>query len=465
MENKVNQTKITLAIVMITSFITPFMSNAINLAIPAISREFGANQSMLNWVVSGYLLSTAALLLPFGRLADQYGRKKIFLAGMTLLAASSLGCALAPSLNALVGFRILQGIASAMILGTSMAILTSVIPPQSRGKALGLNSAATYIGLSCGPVLGGFISSALSWRAVFCFSLLITITVIILTLWKLRGDWKGESSKLDCGGIAFCVLAQTLLLFGLTNLTTGFLYQACFVLGIAFFVIFFIYEKRRRDPLIPVAHIVKNRAFAFASLATLINYCATSALNFMLSLYLQAALNLDSAVSGLILLAQPVLMAALSPVAGALSDKHSPAVLASAGMGISALGLFFFVFLSTQTPVILIVLNLAFIGVGFALFATPNTSAVMGSIDKTLYGLASSVLGNMRLLGQTFSMAIVSLIMSVLIRDIPIGSPAYAVQLMASLKATFIIFAVLCGLGVAASLVRNKSKQQSLHTI
>jgi EmrB/QacA subfamily drug resistance transporter len=461
MENKVNQTKVTLAIVMITSFITPFMSNAINLAIPAIGREFSATQSMLNWVVSGFLLSTAALVLPFGRLADQYGRKKIFLAGMALLAASSLGCAVAPALIVLIGFRVLQGLASAMIFGTSMAILTSVIPPQSRGKALGLNSAATYIGLSCGPVLGGFISRALSWRAVFYFSLLIAIIVIIVTLWKLKGEWKGESSKLDSGGIVLCILAQALLLFGLTYLAKGFLYQACFVLGIIFFIIFFAYEKRRRDPLIPVLSIIKNRPFAFASLATLINYCATFALNFVLSLYLQTALNLDSAVSGLILLAQPVLMAVLSPVAGVLSDKYSPAVLASTGMGISALGLLFFVFLSTQTPVLLIVLNLAFIGVGFALFATPNTSAVMGSIDKTLYGVASSVLGNMRLLGQTFSMAIVSLIMSVLIRDISLGSPAYVVRLMASLQIAFIVFAVLCGLGVFASLVRTKTNKDS----
>jgi EmrB/QacA subfamily drug resistance transporter len=459
MENKGNQTKLTIAIVMITSFITPFMSNAINLAIPAIGKEFGASQGILNWVVSGFLLSTAAFLLPFGRLADQYGRKKIFLFGMILLAASSLGCALAPSLIALICFRVLQGLASAMIFGTAMAILTSVIPPQSRGKALGLNSAATYIGLSCGPVLGGFISSALSWRAVFYFNLLIAVIVIILTVWKLRGEWKGEASKLDSGGIVLCILAQALLLFGLTDLTTGLLYQASFIVGVLLLVVFFVYEKRRRNPLIPVGAIIKNRPFAFASLATLINYSATSALSFMLSLYLQWALNLDAAFSGFILLAQPVLMAALSPIAGALSDKRSPAILASAGMGISALGLLFFVFLSAQTPIVLIVLNLAFIGIGFALFATPNTTAVMGAVDKTLYGVASSVLGNMRLLGQSFSMAIVSLIMSVLIRDLAIGSSDYVVQLMISMKIAFIIFAVLCGLGVLASLVRSKANK------
>ncbi|NLT14510.1 MAG: MFS transporter, partial [Clostridiales bacterium] len=444
---------------MITSFITPFMRNAINLAIPSIGTEFGASQSLLNWVVSGYLIATAAFLLPFGRLADQYGRKKIFLTGMVLLAASSLGCALSPSLIALICFRAIQGVASAMIFGTAMAILTSVIPPETRGRALGLNSAATYIGLSCGPVLGGFISSAFTWRAVFYFNLLIAVVVIVLTVWKLKGEWKGEASRLDSGGIVLCILAQAFILFGLTKLTANLLYQVSFLLGVVLLVVFYLYEKKRRDPLIPIDRILRNRPFAFANLASLINYSATFALSFVLSLYLQAALRLDAGISGLVLLVQPVLMAVLSPVTGALSDRLSPAVLASAGMGLSALGLLFFVFLTTETPIILIILNLAFIGLGFSLFATPNTNAIMGSVDKTLYGIASSILGNMRLLGQAISMAIVSLITSVLIRD-QIGSPAYVVQLMASLRTAFIIFTILCILGVFASLARAKVVKQ-----
>jgi EmrB/QacA subfamily drug resistance transporter len=461
MENKGNQTRLTLAIVMITSFITPFMSNAINLAIPAIGLEFGAKQSLLNWVVSGFLLSTAAFLLPFGRLADQYGRKKIFLIGMSLLAASVLGCALAPSLAILICFRVVSGIASAMIFGTAMAILTSVIPPERRGRALGLNSAATYIGLSLGPVLGGFISSVLSWRAVFWFNLLLVLVIIVLTVWKLKGEWTGAASRLDGTGIVLCILAQALLLFGLTDLTTGLLFQISFILGVILLAVFIVYEKKSRNPLIPVAGILKNRPFAFANLATLINYSATFALSFVLSLYLQAALHLDAAVSGLILLVQPILMAVLSPITGALSDRLPPAVLASAGMGISALGLFFFIFLTVQTPISLIILDLAFIGIGFALFAAPNTTAVMGSVDKTLYGVASSLLGNMRLLGQSISMAIVSLITSSLMGSLTIDAPDYAIKLMASLRTAFIVFAVLCVLGVFASLVRNTRRAAS----
>lgn len=451
-----NQTNITVAIVMITSFITPFMGNAINLAIPSIGQEFSGSQSLLNWVVSSYLIATAAFLLPFGRFADQFGRKKIFIAGMLLLAFSSLACALSMSLEALVLFRIIQGVASAMIFSNATAILTSVVPPQSRGKALGLMTAATYIGLSAGPVLGGLVTGLLSWRGIFYFILLITLIVIAITVWKLKGEWKGVPDKTDSWGIVMCIAAQGLLLFGLTNLASGLLYQASFVAGLGLLIVFFLYEKRHSNPLIPVAKIFRNRLFAFSNLATLINYSATFALSFVISLYLQTVLGIDTATAGLILLGQPIIMAVLSPFTGTLSDRIQPAVLASAGMGISALGLAFFIFLDTQTSILLIILNLAFIGIGFALFSSPNTNAIMGSVDHSLYGVASSIMGNMRLLGQSISMAIVSFVTSILIQNLSIGSAGYVDKLMASIKTSFIVFAVLCVFGVAASLVRGK---------
>ncbi|HMM05575.1 MAG TPA: MFS transporter [Clostridiales bacterium] len=456
MEKSSNQTKITIVVVMISSFITPFMSNAINLAIPSIGLEFGVSQSLLNWVVSGFLIATAAFLMPFGRLADQFGRKKIFLTGLILLAASALACALAMSLTALVIFRVIQGIASAMIFSNSTAILTSVVAPQNRGKALGLNSAATYVGLSAGPVLGGFITSAFTWRGVFYFNLLFAIIAIIITVWKLKGEWKGVAVKIDRWGIVLCIAAQSLLLFGLSDLVAGLLYQIAFIVGIFLLVMFFLYEKKHASPLIPIGDLFKNRTFAFSNLATLINYSATFALSFVLSLYLQSALGFGTAAAGLILLVQPVIMAVLSPVAGTLSDRIQPTILASVGMGISALGLFFFIFLSIQTPVLLIILNLAFIGFGFALFSSPNTNAIMGSVDKSLYGVGSSIMGNMRLLGQSISIAIVSLITSVIMGTLSVNSAGYVGKLMSSIKISFIIFTILCVLGVFASLVRGK---------
>jgi predicted MFS family arabinose efflux permease len=294
---------------------------------------------------------------------------------------------------------------------------------------------------------------------VFYFNLLLALLIIVLTLWKLKGEWTGASNRFDGVGVFLCITAQALLLFGLTDLTAGFFYQASFGIGVLLLVTFFLYEKNRSNPLLPIGSIVKNRTFAFSNLAALINYSATFALSYVLSLYLQAALGLDTATSGLILLVQPIFMAALSPVAGMLSDRIRPAILASVGMGISAAGLLFFIFLSVETSVVLIIINLAFIGLGYALFASPNTNAVMGSVDQSLYGVGSSILGNMRLLGQSISIAIMSLIMSVVMPGLMIDSPGYVGQLMISLRIGFIIFTVLCILGVFASLARDRGKK------
>lgn len=457
-ETNRNTLRITLVVVMITSFITPFMSNAINLAIPAIGKELGGGQTWLNWVVSSFLIPCAAFLLPFGHMADRFGRKKIFLLGMIVHALGALGCALAPSLPLLVLFRIVAGVGSAMVFSNSIAILTSVVPPESRGRMLGYNSAATYVGLSLGPVLGGFLTSAISWRAIFGFNLLLALTVIVLTVWKLPGEWTGAASeKFDGLGIVLCVAAQALLLVGLGDLTSGAVYMVSFIAGVALLILFFWYEGRRAHPLVPVGYVAGNKPFLFANIANFINYSATFALSFVLSLYLQTALGLDSATSGLILLMEPVIMALLSPLTGALSDKIRPQILSAVGMGISALGLGAFAFLGLKTPVALIILDLAFIGLGFALFIAPNTNAIMGSVDRSLYGLGSSMLGNMRLLGQSTSMALVSLITSALIGDLALGSAGYVIKLMASLRIAFAVFAALCALGVAACLLGSRS--------
>ncbi|NLM83533.1 MAG: MFS transporter [Clostridiales bacterium] len=456
MEYSAKQIRFTLAIVMVASFITPFMSNAINLAIPSIGEEFGGSQSWLNWVVSGFLIPYAAFLLPFGHLADRYGRRRIFLLGTIIIALSALGCALAPSLPVLVAFRVVSGISSAMVFSNTPAILTSVVPPGSRGKMLGLNSAATYVGLSAGPVLGGLIAGV-SWRGIFWFNFLLALIVVVLTVWKLTGEWKGSSGKTDGLGSVLCVAAQALMLFGLGSLSKGPGYLVSFLAGAVLIAAFVWYENRRADALIPVRYIVRNRPFLFSNFANLINYSAVFALSYVLSLYLQTALGIDSAASGLILLIEPALMAILSPVTGALSDKVRPTVLAAVGMGLSALGLFFFIFLGVRTPVALIIANLGIIGLGFALFATPNTNAIMGSVDRSLYGLGSSMMGNMRLLGQSISMAIVSLITTAFIGDAPLGSEAYIAKFMVSLRTCFIVFTVLCSLGVVMCLLGTRA--------
>ncbi|WP_042331050.1 MFS transporter [Desulfosporosinus orientis] len=459
MEQNRSVIRITMIIVMITSFITPFMGNAINLGIPQIGIEYGVDQFALNWVVTSYLLATAAFLLPFGRLADIVGRKKIFLIGMLLFAAASLGCGLAVSFSLLIIFRVLQGMTSAMIFGTSMAILTSVVPPKERGKAMGLSAATTYIGLSLGPVLGGLICSTLSWRGIFYISFILALIIISMTAAKLPGEWIGaDDEKFDAWGSVLWIFGILLFLYGLTDITAGFRYIFACILGLILLIVFTVYENRISYPLLPIPMFTKNRSFSFSNLAALINYSATFALIYLMSLYLQNVQKIDTSQSGLILLSQPIIMAVLSPLAGRLSDKINSQILASLGMGITTVGLFLFIFLNQNTSILFVMMNLAFIGLGFAFFSSPNTNAVMSSVERTLYGVASSTLGTMRLLGQTLSMTIVALITSIYMKNMTLDSANYIISFLKSSRTSFIVFTLLCFIGVFASLARGRSE-------
>ena len=348
MEESKAKIRITISIMMIASFITPFMGSAVNLAIPTIGKEFSGNQYWLNWVVLSYLLTSAVFLLPFGRLADLLGRKKVFLTGMLFFALTSLACALAPTLPVLVGFRFLQGLASSMIFGTSMAILVSVIPPQVRGKAIGFNTAAVYTGLSAGPVVGGFLCSLFSWRVIFYFIFFLAIIVICFSVRKLPGENPEVTERFDISGSVLYILGLGLFLYGLADLTASFLYWCSSVAGLVILILFIVCEGRVSYPLLPVSMFRKNRVFTFSNLAALINYSATAALTYLLSLYLQTVLSLDTSAAGLVLLAQPIVMALLSPLSGILSDRIEPRLVASLGMALSALGLFFFIFLGNK---------------------------------------------------------------------------------------------------------------------
>lgn len=445
----------TLISTMTAAFLTPFIGSAINLAIPNIGLEFNASATLLSWTVSSYLLITAALLLPFGRLADMVGRKKIFVSGLAIFTLGSLLCATAWSIESLIVFRLLQGVGGAMIFGTSMAILTSVFSPQERGKVLGYNVAAVYTGLSIGPVLGGALNHQLGWRSIYYLIVLLGAAAFIITLTKLKGEWLGaEGERFDAVGTILYMIGLVAVLYGFSTIGTSI--WAKYILLLGFIVLFLFVRHELRDPH-PILNmkLFKNVGFAFSNLAALINYSATFAVGFLLSLHLQVVMGMNSQTAGLILLAQPVIMAVLSPFAGRLSDRVEPRVVASCGMGLTTLGLFVLIFISRSTPVWLIILTLALLGTGFALFSSPNSNAIMGSVEKRFYGVASSTLGTMRLIGQAVSMAVATLLIDLYVGTAGL-SPAYANQIVTSVKVSFVVFTATCVFGIYASLARGK---------
>ncbi|MBE3130377.1 MAG: MFS transporter [Acidobacteria bacterium] len=446
-----------LAVSMVSSFLTPFMASGINVAMPFIAKEFGLSAVALGWVVTAYMLAAAMFLVPFGRLADLVGRKRIFALGIGVNIAGTVMGALAPSTFILILGRAVQGVGGAMIFGTGVAILTSVYPPGERGQALGLNTAAVYSGLSLGPVLGGFLVHAWGWRSIFWATVPIAAAALGLTLVRLKGEWaEARGEGFDFKGSIIFGSGLVALMYGFSRLPSlfGLSLTAAGILALAGFVLF---ELRAKAPLLDLRLFRTNRIFAFSNLAALFNYSATSAVAFLMSLYLQYIKGLPPQKAGLVLVAQPIIMALSSPFAGKLSDRSEPRLIASVGMALSAAGLLLFSFLRAGTGFGFIVGSLVCLGLGFGLFSSPNTNAVMCSVEKRHLGIASAALGTMRLSGQMLSAGITMMIFALVMGRAPIQPSVYP-QFLRSVRVAFVFYALLCGAGIFASLARGNRR-------
>ena len=453
--NQTPDKKVALMIAMLAAFFVPFMGSSVNIALPSIGKDFAMDAVALSWVATSFLLTAAMFLLPFGRLADIYGRKLFFFLGIVTYTLSSFASAISPSGFILILSRGLQGMGGAMIFSTGIAILSSVFPSNERGKALGMTAAAVYLGLSFGPPLGGLLTHYLGWRFVFLIHVPLGLIIIILILSKLKGEWadaKGESFDL-LGSLTYCI-SLTALVYGLSLLPDNIGITIALVGLIGLFG-FIVWEYNSPSPLLDVRIFLTSTVFAFSNLSTLIHYSATFAVGFLISLYLQYIKLYTPQIAGMILMVQPVVMALFSPSAGRLSDRIEPRIVASIGMVMTVIGLFVFSFISKDMTLSLIILNLTILGLGFALFSSPNTNAVMSSVDKKYFGVASATLGTMRLTGQMLSMGITTLIFSVKIGKVQITEEYYQ-QFLVSSRMAFLIFSILCFLGILASMARGK---------
>jgi EmrB/QacA subfamily drug resistance transporter len=446
---------VVLLVATMAAFLFSFMGSSVNIALPSIGRELSLDAVTLGWVSTAYLLASATLLVPFGRIADLHGRKRIFTYGIIIYTASSFLSGMASSAAMLISFRVLQGIGGAMIAGTGVALLTSVYPADETGKALGINVAATYAGLSLGPVLGGVLTQHFGWRSIFFINVPLGLVVIGVILWKLKGDWaEAKGERFDLAGSIIYSLALVALVYGFTILP-GMLGIWLIVAGVIGFSAFVRWEMKTRSPVLDINLFRNSRAFAFSNLAALINYSATFAVAFLISLYLQYVKGFEPQSAGLILVTMPAMQAIFSPAAGRLSDRIEPRVLASAGMALTTAGLVLFTFLNGETPLEFIMSGLILIGFGIALFSSPNTNTVMSSAPRRAYGVASATLATMRQVGMVFSMGVAMLMFALYIGRVQI-TPEHYPLFLESIKTAFIIFAILCFGGIFASLARGK---------
>lgn len=459
--NQIDKTTV-LLVATLAAFITPFMGSAVNVAIPAISSEFAATAIMVSWIPTAYLLASAMFSIPLGRIADIYGLKRIFIYGIILFTLASLGAALTPSVELLIVTRMFQGIGASMIFVTGLALITHAFPAAERGKAIGINITVVYIGLVLGPVLGGLIIQYLGWRSLFFLMLPLGVLMFLLTLWKMRGvewaDCKGE--KFDVTGSVIYSLSLLLVLAGFSQISE-LMGQIMVIGGILVLILFIYLQLKVEHPVLEIRLFLKNRTFAFSNLATLISFIGTFAVVYLLSLYLQYIRGLNPQDTGLVLATSTVCMALVSPIAGKLSDKYDPRILASIGMVLTTLGLFIFTFLDNNTPFSLIILGMVIMGFGSGIFASPNTNAIMGSVEKRFFGVASATVSTMRLVGQTLSMGMVLFIFSIYIGAVQIAPSNYP-MLLTSIQVTFIIATIFCFIAIFASLAGvNKNEKSS----
>ncbi|OHE26792.1 MAG: MFS transporter [Syntrophus sp. RIFOXYC2_FULL_54_9] len=446
-----------LLVATLANFLTPFMGSSVNLALPVIGAEFAADAIVLSWIPTAFLLAAAMVAVPFGRISDIYGMKRIFSYGVILFTAASFLSAISPSALSLIIFRAFQGMAGGIIFVTGLAIITSVYPPHERGRAIGINIATVYIALSLGPVLGGVMTQYLGWRSLFFAMIPLGITILTITWWKLDSEWAASrGEKFDLKGSLLYSICLVMLLYGFSRLPTlrGIALVGFGIVGFAGFVMF---EARVESPLLNI-RLFKNRTFAFSNLAAFINYSANFTVGFLLSLYLQFIKGLDPQSAGLILVAQPVVMAVFSPIAGRLSDRVPAQKLASLGMALCTTGLFILTFITAQTSTAVVSVGLVVVGMGFGFFSSPNTIAIMGSVEKRFYGVASAMVSTMRLLGQMLSMGLALMVFALMIGNVRI-TPVQYPALLNSIHTVFLICTVLCFLGIFVSLARGNHEK------
>ena len=450
--------RITLAMVLVNAFATPLMLSAVNVALPAIARDLSMSAVTLGWVPLAYLMASAMFVLVFGRLADMFGRRRIFLLGTASVIVTSVMAALSVSAEMLVAARFLQGVSAAMLYATQVALVSSVYPPSGRGRAIGLTISMIYLGLAAGPVAGGFIVDLFGWRACFLLHIPLGVAALVIGLLFVKQEWSsGRRGGVDIFGAAVYAVSIFILCIAVSRLPgiEGGVLSALALSGIVFF---FLFEHRHRQPLLDVSLFFTNRVFTFSCLASLMIYTATFVNVVQVSLYLQYLKGLTATTAGFIMVCQPVTMALFSPLAGRLSDRFEPRHIATAGVLVCAVALCLLANLSADTPISYLLAALFLTGLGFGFFSSPNVNAIISSVERKQLGSANAVVATMRIVGQMGSMVLVTLVFALSLGTAEIQPDNYPV-LEKSIRTIFSIAAFLCLPAFCFSMARGRLHQ------
>ncbi|MHC1784964.1 MAG: MFS transporter [Anaerolineaceae bacterium] len=390
-------------------FLATIDGSIVNIALPTLVKVLDTDFAKVQWVVLGYMLTITTLLLGFGRLADMYGKKKLYMAGMVIFTVGSLLCGLAPSIGVLIGSRVIQGVGGAMMMAIGTAIVTESFPDRERGKALGIQGSIVSVGIIAGPAVGGMILGSLSWHWIFFVNLPIGLIGLILVLQNVPHFKPSGHQKFDFYGAATLFISVSAFLLALTiGQEEGFLQPiplGLFVIWLGFMAAFIIIQKRIPQPMMDLS-LFSNKLFSINLVTGFLTFLASSGNVFLMPFFLENILMKDPQTAGLMLAVLPISMGLAAPLAGALSDRVGTRLLTVVGLTLAAIGYFAVSTLDQNTTTIGYLIRFIPLGIGMGIFQSPNNSAIMGSAPKHRLGVASGLQAITRTLGQTTGISI-----------------------------------------------------------
>ena len=444
-------------------------STIVILALPNMLQDLHSDLIRMTWVIIGYLIVNTVLQLTFGRMADMFGRVKMYNLGFIVFTIGSVLCGFALSDTMLIASRLVQGVGGAMLAANAMAIITEVFPPEQRGQAMGINAITWGGGSVIGPVLGGLILAITSWRWIFLVNLPIGIVGTLaayLLLHDIAPNPRGERFDL-IGAVLFCI-GLICLLFGLIgSVGAGLLSPSVLTflaLAVVAFSVFVLWERRVPYPALDL-HLFNNRQYGFSVVAATLQSLAIFAVNFLLIFYLQGARGYSPLTAALLILPLPVFTSIIGPLGGRWADRAGGAIPATIGLVIQVAALLVLVFLSPTTPYGILALALSLMGLGGALFWSPNTSTTMNAAPRNRLGVASATLNTMRNVGMVCSFAVAlavaaasmppALVNAVFLGTVGHLQPTIALAFTSAMSHAFIASIFICVIAIFFSVVRK----------
>lgn len=442
----------------ITTFFVAYISSAISIVLPTMAKYFSMNDILQNWISLIFLLAIAVFAIPCGFFSKKYGLKKSILIGTIIFLVGSIFSGLANSSLILITSRAVEGIGAAFLYVSGTALIVKAVPNEHRGLGLGINLASFYIGLTIAPFLGGFLSSNYGWQTIFYVQIPFLILAIILIISKIKDDLiTNRNEPVDIVGLVLSSLAILILMYGFTilNQVQGIVLVG---VGIVITAVFVKWSLKQKYPMFNL-RLFKNVNFATSNIASLTSYIGIYVLTYVLNYHFQYINGFGSELSGTLLVIAPLVMTFSAVFAGRLADKRNPQSVAMVGLVIVIASLVMITLISKDTPLNYIIVAMVLYGIGYGLFASPNTKIIMSSVPPKENATASSSVAASKYIGKTLSLSLFTVLFAIILGNVTINPSNYDLLILTS-QITCGICTVFLFVALIATVIGYRSKAQ-----